>query len=32
VFGRVRMGKWTSELMKNYKPPTPKKLKVIKKE
>jgi hypothetical protein len=24
--GRVRMVKWTRELMKNYKPPTPKQL------
>ena len=28
--GRVRMVKWTRELMKNYKPPTPKKLKRLK--
>ena len=28
--GRVRMVKWTRELMKNYKPPTPKQLKRIK--
>ena len=28
--GRIRMVKWTRELMKYYKPPTPKQLKRIK--
>ena len=28
--GRIRMVKWTRELMKNYKPPTPKQLERLK--
>ena len=30
VSGRIRMVKWTRELMKNYKPPTPKQLERLK--
>ena len=28
--GRIRMVKWTRELMKNYNPPTPKQLEKLK--
>ena len=28
--GRIRMVKWTRELMKNYKPPTPKQIERLK--
>ena len=30
VSGRIRMVKWTRELLKNYKPPTPKQLEKLK--